>query len=137
MRSFCAFSVLTILTVIGCPPLSADEGQSPPGPTLGLRAAIGEALKHSPQLSTSEDSVTTAEVQRRVALSRYRPAVTPTLNAGTAPSGLAQQSLGVTVSQLPPTGTQLEDVRRAVGARPVKVVAQFTLEAGCCASRAA
>jgi outer membrane protein TolC len=81
---------------------------SPPATTLSLRAAIGQALRHSPQLLTSQDAILTASIQQKAAQARYRPSITPTLNTGSAPGGLAQRNVGVNVSQWLTTGAQVQ-----------------------------
>jgi len=109
MRSFIPSGLLTLVALLGLSNSSvAQAGQPPPAESLSLRAAIDEALRHSPQLLTSEDAVFSADVQRKVAQSRYRPAITPTLNTGSAPAGLAQQDVGLNVSQLLPSGAQVQ-----------------------------
>lgn len=76
--------------------------------TIDLRGALNEALRHSPQLLPSEDAVTTAGIQRTLAVARFAPKISPMLSTGTAPMGLSQQNLGLGVSQLLQTGAQVQ-----------------------------
>jgi outer membrane protein len=108
MRPFISSSVpaFAIALALSSPTLAQEAVR----PSIGLRAAISEALQHSPQLLPADDAVASAGIQRRVAMAQYRPAITPTLNTGSAPAGLNQRSLGLSVSQLLPTGGQLQAV---------------------------
>ena len=91
---------------------------------IDLRSAISEALRHSPQLSAADDAADTADIQRRLALSAYRPAITPTLNTGSAPAGFSQQNMALSVSQLLPTGGQVRleasAIRYGIGAAEMR-----------------
>jgi outer membrane protein TolC len=96
-----------VALLAGCPTLSFAQGSQSDSP-MSLSAAISQALRHSPQLHTAEDAITTAAIQRQAAQARYRPAITPTLNTGSAPGGLNQRNLGVAVSQLLASGAQVQ-----------------------------
>ena len=125
MRFFVSICSLAIAGLIGLPDAGvAEQGQAPQTVKYSLRDAISEALRHSPQLSTTEDATATARIQQQVAEARYRPAITPTLNTGAAPSGLAQQNFGLSVAQLLPTGTQVQasanSIRYGSGAGDVR-----------------
>src|SRR5687768_7423496 len=75
--------------------------------TLTLRAAIAEALAASPALEPARDALEMAQIQQRLAQSRFSVQLTPTLQAGTLTNGLGHQQAGLTASRRLPTGTEL------------------------------
>jgi outer membrane protein TolC len=75
--------------------------------TLTLRAAIAEALAASPALEPARDALEIAQIQQRLAQSRFNVQLTPTLQAGTLANGLGHQQAGLTASRRLPTGTEL------------------------------
>jgi outer membrane protein len=88
--------------------------QTPAGSDLTLRGAIGEALRTSPQLQASKDAIEKADIRRRVAGARYAPRIAPDFSTGSAPAGLAQHGLGVSLSQTLPTGGELRGSANSV-----------------------
>ncbi len=85
--------------------LSCSAGAS--AQDLSLRDALDDALRHSPHLLPAADAAQRADIQHRVLLSKYSPKIAPDLNTGSAPYALARRDLGVTMSQLLPTGAEV------------------------------
>jgi outer membrane protein TolC len=80
---------------------------APAAPVLTLRAAIALALEHSPEMRPAEDGVVLAGIQEELAESRFGLKITPTFRSGGFGYGLEQQALGLSVSRMLPTGTEL------------------------------
>ena len=76
--------------------------------TIGLRAAIAEALTSSPRLSAPEDAMTLAQIHQRQQAARFATKLVPTLDAGTNPGGFDQRTIGLGVSRKLPFGTDVQ-----------------------------
>jgi outer membrane protein len=90
--------------------LAASPGaaQDPPAEPLTLRDAVRQALARSPQLTASQDARETAAIQRQAAAARFAPRISPILSTGGGSAGPSQQDLGIGVSQLLPSGAQID-----------------------------
>ena len=74
---------------------------------LGLRDAVAEALLASPALNGARDAIEVAHIQAKLADSRFGLKIQPTINAGTAPAGLHQRTIGVDLSKRLPFGSEV------------------------------
>ena len=74
---------------------------------LTLRAAVAEALAHSPALIESDRVLVGATVQREAAESAFGIRLTPTLSGGLEPLGLIRQSVGLGVAKRLGTGAEV------------------------------
>jgi len=85
---------------------AAKAGQQPE--LMTLRGAISEALQRSPALEGADDLVAAADIRRKQAASRFHPQLSPIVNTETAPGAASRHVLGVSVSQLLPTGAVVQ-----------------------------
>src|SRR5262245_22103809 len=92
------------LLVFSAASVSAEAAQR----TLTLADAIAQALRQSPRLEIAQDQVTAARLDRRASNARFIPRLAPTIENTTTADGLTHRSLGVAVSQLLPTGAELQ-----------------------------
>jgi outer membrane protein TolC len=83
----------------------AAHGQS--APPLGLRDAVAEALRNSPELAAPHEAVATAEIQRRQAGAPFGLRVTPNVSRFSTPGGYDTRVAGVSVGKTLTTGTEL------------------------------
>ena len=100
-RCFAAAMVASFIA-----PAWAAQPESSPGP-LTLRAAVAEALAHSPALDESERVLLAANVQHEAAEAAFGIRLTPTLSGGLETLGLVRQGIGLGVAKRLTTGAEL------------------------------
>jgi outer membrane protein TolC len=83
-------------------------GQTQPAPVLTLRAAVTEALQHSPLLLPAQEAIESAQIRRKAASAQFSPRLSPSVNAGVGPAGASQHTVGLSVAQTLPTGARVE-----------------------------
>lgn len=98
---FASVAVVALLAVARANDMPPTEERP-----LSLRAAIAEALNHGPDLRPAGDRLAVAQIQERLAASRFGLKVTPSFQNSAEAFG-SQRSVGVGVSKRLPFGTQL------------------------------
>ncbi|MBI3263248.1 MAG: TolC family protein [Acidobacteria bacterium] len=107
MRSLLLAVVVAAGVVLQVANGRAEQALDRPALPFTLRAAVAEALRNSPRLQSAADGVALAEIQRRLAASEFGVRLLPSFSSGSQPQGIAERSVGVTVSKRLSTGTGL------------------------------
>lgn len=105
MKRRCAVALACVIAATGIAAAQAPSVSN--APPLHLRDAVNEALRASPALSAPQDAVEVARIQAQLADSRFGFKIQPNVNAGTAPAGLGQRTLGVDLSKRLQFGSEI------------------------------